>query len=234
MLSLTLIFRNFHLAARGADRWRQVLNQLRSLRVRLTHRWNKPDRTVVPRETTKVSREGLVSALLAATEKAARRDPISRRRRGSSAGPWYWGQLLPAAIVSGIGQNALLPEQAEVILVPEEDYPPALTRKNLEEKLPGREPVRGGRDSGLENRSGSVAEPKVRIHLPPAGSQVRTRPHGFGNLPPASPSASAWPARRGRRPQHVGTLLAREPGDLTSGQSGRALVRIGKVMSRSR
>jgi hypothetical protein len=24
MLSLTLIFRNFHLAARGADRWRQV------------------------------------------------------------------------------------------------------------------------------------------------------------------------------------------------------------------
>jgi hypothetical protein len=30
MLSLTLIFRNFHLAARGADRWRQFLNQLRS------------------------------------------------------------------------------------------------------------------------------------------------------------------------------------------------------------
>jgi hypothetical protein len=26
------------------------------------------------------------------------------------------------------------------------------------------------------------AEPMVRIHLPPAGSQVRTRPHGFGNL----------------------------------------------------
>ena len=33
---------------------------------------------------------------------------------------------------------------------------------------------------------------------------------------------------------HVRTLLAREPGDLASGQSGRALVRIGKVMSRSR
>jgi hypothetical protein len=46
--------------------------------------------------------------------------------------------------------------------------------------------------------------------------------------------ASAWTARRGRRPQHVRMLRAREPGDLASGQSGRALVRIGKVMSRSR
>jgi hypothetical protein len=31
-------------------------------------------------------------------------------------------------------------------------------------------------------------------------------------------SASAWTARRGRRPQHVCKLLAREPGDLVSGQ----------------
>ena len=31
-------------------------------------------------------------------------------------------------------------------------------------------------------------------------------------------SASAWTARRGRRPQHVRKLLAREPGDLASGQ----------------
>src|SRR6516162_2202143 len=31
-------------------------------------------------------------------------------------------------------------------------------------------------------------------------------------------NASAWPARRGRRPQHVRKLLAREPGDLASGQ----------------
>ena len=30
--------------------------------------------------------------------------------------------------------------------------------------------------------------------------------------------ASAHPARRGRRPWHVRTLLAREPGDLTAGQ----------------
>jgi hypothetical protein len=33
----------------------------------------------------------------------------------------------------------------------------------------------GRRDCCLENGSGSVGEPKVRIHLPPAGSLVRTR-----------------------------------------------------------
>ena len=32
--------------------------------------------------------------------------------------------------------------------------------------------------------------------------------------------ASAWSARRGRRPWYVWTLLAREPGDLTTGPSG--------------
>ena len=48
-------------------------------------------------------------------------------------------------------------------------------------------------------------------------------------------SASARPARRGRRPWHVRTLLARELGDLTVGQRRCAvLVRIGKVRSRSR
>jgi len=35
--------------------------------------------------------------------------------------------------------------------------------------------------------------------------------------------ASARPARRGRRPWHVRTLFAREPGDLASGQ-GRATI----------
>jgi hypothetical protein len=35
-------------------------------------------------------------------------------------------------------------------------------------------------------RSARQAGPRVRIRLPPAGSQVRTRPHGFGDLPPAS------------------------------------------------
>ena len=35
-------------------------------------------------------------------------------------------------------------------------------------------------------------------------------------------SASAWSARRGQRPWHVWTLLAREPGDLVIGQDGNA------------
>jgi hypothetical protein len=47
--------------------------------------------------------------------------------------------------------------------------------------------------------------------------------------------ASARTARRGRRPWHVRTLLAREPGGLASGQWWRAtLVRGGKARSRSR
>ena len=45
--------------------------------------------------------------------------------------------------------------------------------------------------------------------------------------------ASAWTARRGRRPWHVSTLLVQELGDLTIDQ-GTVLVRIGKVRSRSR
>ena len=48
-------------------------------------------------------------------------------------------------------------------------------------------------------------------------------------------SASARTARRGRRPWHVQTLLAREPGDLASGQDGSpSLARTGKARSRSR
>jgi hypothetical protein len=47
--------------------------------------------------------------------------------------------------------------------------------------------------------------------------------------------ASARLTRRGRRPWHAWTLLAREPGDLVIGQSGTSLlVRIGKARSRSR
>jgi len=49
-------------------------------------------------------------------------------------------------------------------------------------------------------------------------------------------SASVLLIRRGRRPWHVRTLLVRELGDLTVGQTGvhAGLVRIGKVRSRSR
>jgi len=45
--------------------------------------------------------------------------------------------------------------------------------------------------------------------------------------------ASIGPARRGRRPWHVCTLPAREPGGPVSGHQ-RKVVRIGKVRSRSR
>src|SRR6202040_1785652 len=59
---------------------------------------------------------------------------------------------------------------------------------------------------GAAKKLGGV--PMVRIHLPPAGSQVRTRPHGFGNLPPASHASAPpiaelarHPAQRGRECQ---------------------------------
>ena len=48
-------------------------------------------------------------------------------------------------------------------------------------------------------------------------------------------SASAWPTLRGLRTWHVGTLFAREPGDLLLGRfSCFRAVRIGKARSRSR
>jgi hypothetical protein len=47
-------------------------------------------------------------------------------------------------------------------------------------------------------------------------------------------SASVPTTRRGRRPWHVRTLLVREPGDLSFGQSRYGLVRVGKARSRSR
>jgi len=47
-------------------------------------------------------------------------------------------------------------------------------------------------------------------------------------------NASASTTRRGQRPWHARTLLAREPGGLASGQSQHGLVRIGKARSRSR
>jgi hypothetical protein len=46
--------------------------------------------------------------------------------------------------------------------------------------------------------------------------------------------ASDRTTQRGQRPWHARTFLAREPGDLSSGQSQDGLVRIGKARSRSR
>ena len=47
-------------------------------------------------------------------------------------------------------------------------------------------------------------------------------------------TASTVPIRRGRRPWHAWTLLAREPGDLLLGHRVDGVVRIGKARSRSR
>ena len=46
--------------------------------------------------------------------------------------------------------------------------------------------------------------------------------------------ASARVTRRGRRTWHARTLLAREPGDLSSGRPQHGPVRIGKTKSHSR
>ena len=52
---------------------------------------------------------------------------------------------------------------------------------------------------------------------------------------PDALSASVRSTRRGRRPWHVQTLLAREPGDLALDRSGRRPpVRVGEARSRSR
>jgi len=47
-------------------------------------------------------------------------------------------------------------------------------------------------------------------------------------------TASAWTALRGRRPWHVRTLFAREPGDLLVDHSTYGVACVGKARSRSR
>jgi len=73
MLSLMLIFRNFHLAARGADRWRQVPQPTPqpSEFVWLTAGTSRIEPSV-PCQTTKVSREG--SCRLSSPQRRRRRD----------------------------------------------------------------------------------------------------------------------------------------------------------------
>ena len=85
----------------------------------------------------------------------------------------------------------------------------------------------------------------VETFAQPGSAQVSHRAAKVGFFPGADAvplaegntdrcvTASAWPTRRGRRPWHVRTLLAREPGDLMAGQDGVPyLVSIGKAMSR--
>jgi len=98
----------------------------------------------------------------------------------------------------------------------------------------GPEPCVGVREDAGEASAGDRAgQPLSReIRISPGADTV---PLVEGNTDGRA-TASARPARRGLRPWHVRTLLAREPGDLASGQGGRhpPLARIGKARSRSR
>lgn len=92
----------------------------------------------------------------------------------------------------------------------------------------GPESCAGSREAAREVLTGEHAgQPSSRESLgcrrfPPMRKAIR-------------PDASVRSTRRGRRPWHAWTLLAREPGGLVIGQCPSiTLVRIGKVRNRSR
>ena len=95
------------------------------------------------------------------------------------------------------------------------------------------EPCVGIREGDGEASAGErIGQPLSRVSLiiPSADVVEITEGNTDGRA-----IASARPARRGLRPWHVRTLLAREPGDLMSGQGGPPpLARTGKARSRSR
>ena len=97
----------------------------------------------------------------------------------------------------------------------------------------GPKPCVGTREgAGEASVGGCIGQPlsrEIRVN-PGADAVPLAEGHTAGRA-----LASAWLTRRGRRPGHVQTLFAREPGDLVSGQDGLPfLVRTGKVRSRSR
>ena len=80
----------------------------------------------------------------------------------------------------------------------------------------GPEPCGGIREGDVEASAGEgTGQPlsRERSSVPGADAVQIAEGNTVGRA-----SASAWTARRGRRPWHVQTLLAREPGDLVSGQ----------------
>jgi hypothetical protein len=97
---------------------------------------------------------------------------------------------------------------------------------------------------GPESCAGSreaVREALTGEHAGQVWSRERMHISGADAVPDAEGNtngdaiASSRSTRRGRRPWHAWTFLAREPGDLVIGQSGPPLlVRIGKARSRSR
>ena len=97
----------------------------------------------------------------------------------------------------------------------------------------GPEPCVGVREDGDEASVGEgIGQPLSReIRVNPGADAV---PLVEGHMAGCA-LASARLTRRGRRPWHVQTLLAREPGDLASDRDGLpSLVRTGKARSRSR
>ena len=97
----------------------------------------------------------------------------------------------------------------------------------------GPEPCVFGREAEGEASAGDcIGQPLSReIGLfPGADAVLLTEGNTDGHA-----IASARPARRGRRPWHVQTLLVREPGDLMLDQGGLPpLARTGEARSRSR
>lgn len=97
----------------------------------------------------------------------------------------------------------------------------------------GPEPCADVREDVGEASAGEGAgQPLSREnYLAPGADAIRT---AEGNMIGRA-SASARAARRGRRPWHAQKLLAREPGDLPTGQHrSRVRVRTGKARSPSR
>lgn len=97
-----------------------------------------------------------------------------------------------------------------------------------------------GPESCVDSRE-TVREALTGEHAGQPLSREKGRSPGADTVPAVEGNtirreiASACSTRRGRRPWHAWTLLAREPGDLAIGQSGvPLLVRIGKARSRSR
>jgi len=80
----------------------------------------------------------------------------------------------------------------------------------------GPKPCGGIREGGVEASAGeSTGQPLSRERSSVPGADAFQIAEGNTD---GRASASARTARRGRRPWHVQTLLAREPGDLVSGQ----------------
>jgi len=97
----------------------------------------------------------------------------------------------------------------------------------------GPESCAGSREAVREVLTGEHAgQPLSRERLDISGADAF---HLAEGITTGRANASVRSTRRGRRPWHVWTLLAREPGDLVFGQCVSViLVRIGKVRNRSR